>query len=115
MGPQFDEAIAKLNHLSSVREQFLIRAELLPADLALVGLYNELREAAFLAVELCRLHAQSGAFPLARTVFEATQQIIVLATEEEYIGVGTRAWLYHLRKEKRVAHYAGRRCRAGLV
>jgi hypothetical protein len=103
---RFDEVLAKLSHLDSVREQFLMRAELLPADLALVGLYNELREAAFLAVELCRLHAQSAAFPLARTVFEATQQIIVLATEEDYIGVGTRAWLYHLRKEKRVAHFA---------
>jgi hypothetical protein len=102
----FDEALAKLNHLDSVRERFLMRAELLPADLAFVGLYNELREAAFLAVELCRLHAQSAAFPLARRVFEATQQIIVLATEEDYLGVGTRAWLYHLRKEKRVAHFA---------
>jgi len=102
----FDEALAKLNHLDSVRERFLMRAELLPADLAFVGLYNELREAAFLAVELCRLHAQSAAFPLARRVFEATQQIIVLGTEEDYLGVGTRAWLYHLRKARRVAHFA---------
>jgi hypothetical protein len=106
MVSHFDEAIAKLNHLSSVRERFLMRAELLPADLALVGLYNELRDAAYLAVELCHLHAQSAAFPLARTVFEATQQIIVLATEDDYLSVGTRAWLYHLRKEKRVAHFA---------
>ncbi len=104
-----DEALPKINHLDSVRERFLIRAELLPADLAFVGLYNELREAAFLAVELCRLHAQSAAFPLARRVFEATQQIIVLATEEDYLGVGARAWLYHLRKERRVAHFAGAR------
>jgi hypothetical protein len=102
----FDEAIAKLNHLSAVRDKVLIRAELLPADLALVGLYNELREAAFQAMELCHLHAQSAAFPLARTVFEATQQIIVLATEDDYVGVGTRAWLYYLRKERRVVYFA---------
>lgn len=102
----FDEAIAKLNHLSSVRERFLIQAELLPADLAIEGLYNQLRDAAFLAVELCRLHAQSAAFPLARTVFEATQQIIVLATEDDYLSVGTRAWLYDLRKKKRVVYFA---------
>ena len=107
MDSLFDEAIAKLNHLSSVRERFLIRAELLPADLALVGLCNELRDAAFLAVELCHLHAQSAAFPLARTVFEATQQIIVLATEDDYLSVGTRAWLYDLRKKKRVVNLAG--------
>ena len=50
MDSPFDEATAKLNHLSSVREKVLIRAELLPADLALVGLYNELRDAAFLTV-----------------------------------------------------------------
>jgi hypothetical protein len=106
MDSSFDEAIAKLNHLSSVREKVLIRAELLPADLALVGLYNELRDAAFLTVELCHLHAQSAAFPMARTVFEATQQLIVLATEDDYLSVGTRAWLYHLRKEKRVAESA---------
>ena len=104
--PQFEEATEKLNHLSSIRERFLIRAELLPADLALVGLYNELRDAAFLAFELCHLHAQPAAFPLARTVFEATQQIIVLATEDNYLGVGTRAWLYHLRKERRIAQLA---------
>lgn len=106
MDSLFDEAIVNLNHLSSVRERFLIRAELLPADLAVVGLYNEVREAAYLVVELCRLHAQSAAFPLARTIFEATQQIIVLATEDYYLNMGTRAWLYHLRKAKRVAHFA---------
>ena len=106
MDSQFDEAIAKINLLGPIREQFQIRAELLPADLAIVGLYTELRESAFLAVELCRLHAQSAAFPLARTVFEATQQLIVLATEDDYLSVGTRAWLYDLRKRKRVAQFA---------
>ena len=32
----FDEALAKLNHLDSIRERLLLRAELLPADLAFV-------------------------------------------------------------------------------
>ena len=106
METEFDAAIAQLSHLNTIRERFLIRAELLPADLALVGLCNELREAAYLAVELCRLHAQPAAFPLARTVFEATQRVIVLATEEDYLSVGVRAWLYDLRKQRKVAAFA---------
>ena len=47
-----------------------------------------------------------GAFSLARTAFEAAQQMIVLATEDDYLGVGTRAWLYHRRKERRIAQFA---------
>jgi len=106
MDPLFDEAISRLSQLDNVRDTFIVRADRLPADLAVLGLCNEIREAAYSAVELCRLHAQSAAFPSARTVFEATQQLIVLATEGDYIGVGTRAWLYHHRKEKRIAQFA---------
>jgi len=102
----FDETIGLLSQLNAVRDQFEIRAELLPADLALVGLYSTLQDAAYSAVELCRLHAQSAAFPMARTTFEATQQIIALATEDDYLGVGTRAWLFHVRKERRIAQFA---------
>jgi hypothetical protein len=32
--------------------------------------------------------------------------MIVLATEDDYIGSGARAWLFHLRKEKRIAQFA---------
>jgi hypothetical protein len=108
MGSLFDEVAAKLTKLGAVRDRFVMRAELLPADLALAGLLNEIRDAAFLATELCHLHAQLAAFPLARKVFEATQQLMVLATEDDYLSVGTRAWLFHRRKEKLVAeHSAG--------
>ena len=106
MDALFDEAISRLSQLDTVRDTFIVRADRLPADLPVVGLCNEIREAAYSAVELCRLHAQSAAFPSARTVFEATLQLIVLATEGDYIGVGTRAWLYHRRKEKRIAQFA---------
>lgn len=106
MDSRFDEANSRLGQLDTVRDRFIVRAERLPADLAVLWLCNEIREAAYSAVELRRLHAQSAAFPSARTVFEATQQLIVLATEDDYVGIGTRAWLYHRRKEKRIAQFA---------
>jgi hypothetical protein len=106
MDSLFEEVISKLNHLSSIRERFVIRAELLPADLAVDGQYNDIREAAFLAVQLCRLHSHSAAFPLARTVFEGAQRLIILTTEEDYLSLGTRAWLYDLRKQKRIVYLA---------
>jgi hypothetical protein len=103
MDPLFDEAISGLWQLDAACDTFVVRADRLPADLAVVGLCNEIREAACSAVELCRLHGQSPAFPSARSVFEATQQLIVLAIDVDYLGVGTRAWLYHPRNS------AGRR------
>ena len=47
-----DEVVRKLEHLEVLRGRFVIRADALPADLVLAGLYNELRDAAFLAAFL---------------------------------------------------------------
>jgi len=60
MDSLFDEVAARLQQLEDVRGQFTIRAEQLAADLALVGLHNELRDATYSAAELCRLRAQSA-------------------------------------------------------
>ncbi len=38
--------------------------------------------------------------------FEAAQRLIILATDDDYERVGTRAWLYYLRKDMRVVHFA---------
>jgi uncharacterized membrane protein len=101
-----DDVTKSLEHLNAVRERFTIRAQLLPADLALVGLYNDLRDAASLVIVLCQIDAPVAAFPLARIVFEATQRIIALATEDDYVRVGTRAWLYYRRKDMRMVGFA---------
>jgi hypothetical protein len=101
-----DEVLRKLEHLELLRGRFEIRADTLPADLTLAGLYNELRDAVFLAVELSNRHIHVAAFPLARMVFEATQRVIALATDDDYVRVGARAWLYYLRKDKRIIHLA---------
>lgn len=101
-----DEVLQRLEHLEQLRGRFVIRAATLPADLVLAGLYDELRDAALLAVELCRQRLHLAAFPMARMVFESTQRLIALATDDDYLRVGVRAWLYYLRKDKRIAHLA---------
>jgi hypothetical protein len=79
-----DLVTSKLERLSALRERFVIRVESLPADLALVGLLDELREAAFSTIQFCHLRKQHAAFPLARMAFEAAQRVIVLATDDDY-------------------------------
>jgi hypothetical protein len=59
MAPLFDEAISRLTQLDTVRNTFVVRADRLPADLAVVGLCYEIREAAHSAVELCRFYVPS--------------------------------------------------------
>jgi hypothetical protein len=101
-----DEVASRLRRLDALRKQFVIRAASLPADFALVGLYNDVYDSASLAADLCEPDIHAAAFPLARTVFEAAQRLIALATDEDYLRTGVRAWLYYLRKDARVAHYA---------
>ena len=96
----------KLDQLKALRQGFVIRAERLAADVAMVGLIDDLLDAAHSAVELSRSGALSSAFPQTRTVFEAAQRVIAVATDDDYLRVGTRAWLYYHRKDKRIVHFA---------
>ncbi len=97
---------ARLEHLNVLRKEFAVYAASLPADLALAGLVDALLDAAKAAVQLCNANAPVVAFPLARIVFEAAQRVIVLATADDYVRVGTRAWLYYQRKDMRLARFA---------
>jgi hypothetical protein len=106
MDSLLDRVTTQLERLSELRVRFAIRIESLPADLTLLGLLDELREAAFSAIQLCHLLEQQAAFPLARLAFEAAQRIIVLATEDDYARVGARAWLYYLRKDMKIVQFA---------
>lgn len=106
MNSDFDAVALKLEHLNYMREAFVMRAALLPADLALLGLLDDTLDAASTVVQLCRDNRPITAFPLARRAFEATQRVIVLATEEDYVRVGTRAWLYCVRKDMRIVKFA---------
>jgi hypothetical protein len=93
-----DEVAVSLKALTALRVQFEIRADLLPADLALAGLIDDLLSASQAAVDLVE-HSTRTAYPLVRTAFEAAQRIVVLATDDNYLSTGTRAWLYYQRKD----------------
>ena len=41
-------------------------------------------------------------YPLVRTAFEAAQRIVALASDDDYLRVGTRAWLYYQHQDASV-------------
>jgi hypothetical protein len=95
------DAAGSLNTLAALRSQFEIRAELLPADLALAGLLDDIVDASQAAIELA-VRSTRTAYPLVRTAFEAAQRIVALATDDDYLSTGTRAWLYYQHKDAAV-------------
>ncbi len=92
----------RLEQLSALGDRLVIRADHLPADLALLGLLEDLRGAASAVLALSENAPSFATYPLARTAFEATQRIIALATDDDYLRTGTRAWLYYHRKDARI-------------
>jgi hypothetical protein len=95
-----DQGASKsLERLKVRRQELTIRAESLPADLALLGLVDDLLGAAAAAIALAADESLTVVYPLTRIAFEAAQRIIVLATDDDYLTVGTRAWLYYHRRD----------------
>ena len=92
----------RLDELSALSQRLVIRADHLPADLALLGLLEDLRGAASAVLALSDGAPSLATYPLTRTAFEAAQRIIALATEDDYVPAGTRAWLYYHRKDMRI-------------
>jgi hypothetical protein len=78
-----------LERLSALGQRLVIRANHLPADLALLGLLEDLRGAASAVLALSESAPSFTIYPLTRTVFEATQRIIALATDDDYLRAGT--------------------------
>jgi hypothetical protein len=97
-----DEGYAtQLSKLAALREQFEIRADSLPADVALAGLVDDLLDASSACIEWAE-RSTRVCYPLVRTAFEAAQRIVALATDDDYLRVGTRAWLYYQHKDASV-------------
>jgi hypothetical protein len=92
---------ALLSELGTLRKQFEIRADFLPGDLALTGLLDDLLDASAAAIEFAD-RSPRVVYPLVRTAFEAAQRIVALATDDDYLRTGTRAWLYYQRKDASV-------------
>lgn len=91
----------QLSKLKTLRGWFEIRADSLPADLALTGLLEDLLDASSAAIEIAE-QSTRAVFPLVRAAFEAAQRIVALATDDDYLRVGTRAWLYYQQKDASV-------------
>ena len=91
----------RLSEIADLRNRLEIRADLLPADLALTGLLDDLIEVSTAAIELAE-QSTRAVYPLVRTAFESAQRIVALATDDDYLRVGTRAWLYYQRKDAAV-------------
>lgn len=68
----------------------------LVADMALVGFAIDVVESAEAAVYLSRTNLPRRAFPNIRAAFESAQQVVLLATDNDYEFAGARAWVHYL-------------------
>jgi len=92
---------SEFERIRALRQRLRIRADSLPADLALAGLLDDL-VATVATVLTLPTESTSVLYPLARIAFEDAQRIVALATDDDYLRVGTRAWLYYQRKDSSV-------------
>lgn len=89
--------IVKLRELRGIHG---FRAETLVPDLAFVGLVDDTIDATEEALQLLRGPRPHRAYAMVRVAFEAAQRLLVLATADDYIHLGTRAWLYYVGKDE---------------
>ncbi|OGU10273.1 MAG: hypothetical protein A2075_21745 [Geobacteraceae bacterium GWC2_58_44] len=93
--------IAKpLMHLKELRTLHGFRAETLAPDLAFIGLVDDVIDATEEALDLVAGPRPHRAYAMVRVAFEAAQRLIVLATSDDYVHLGTRAWLYYVGKDE---------------
>src|SRR5262245_50743735 len=85
--------------LRQYRSQHGFRAKTLLPDLALIGLTDDLTDAADTALELVESTRPYRAYMMARVAFEAAQRLLVLGTAADYVTLGTRAWVYYQEKD----------------
>jgi hypothetical protein len=95
-----DKIAESLDKLRRLREKHGFRAETLIPDLALIGLADDVIDAAEEALNLVTGPRPHRAWAMVRIAFEAAQRLIVLATDDHYIELGTRAWLYYVGKDE---------------
>ena len=89
----------KLERLRSLRVEHGIRAETLIPDLAFIGLVDDVLDATETAMELLDSSRPYRAYAMVRVAFEACQRVLVIATADDYVGTGTRAWIYYAAKD----------------
>lgn len=95
------ERVAKLHTtLREVRALHGFRAETLVPDLAFIGLVDDTLDATEEALQMVTGPRPHRAYAMVRVAYEAAQRLLVLATAEEYVHIGARAWLYYVDKDE---------------
>src|SRR5919197_3447056 len=89
-----------LQSLRQLRSMHGFRAETLVPDLAFIGLVDDTIEATEEALQLVVGPRPHRAYAMVRVAFEAAQRLLVLATTQDYVRLGTRAWLYYVGKDQ---------------
>lgn len=89
-----------IDGLRRLRQHHGVRAATLLPDLALIGLVDDTIDAAETALDLLEGPRPYRAYAMVRVAFEAAQRLLVLATSDEYLHLGTRAWLYYQGKDE---------------
>jgi len=92
--------IGRLDQLRKLRSLHGFRAETLVPDLAFIGLVDDVLDASEEALNLIAGPRPYRAYAMVRIAFEAAQRLLVLATADDYVHLGTRAWLYYVGKDE---------------
>lgn len=88
-----------LEAVQQLRTQHGFRAETLVPDIAFIGLIDDCIDAGQTAIQLLESPQPYRAYSMLRVAFEATQRLLLLATNPDYMCLGTRAWLYYNKKD----------------
>jgi hypothetical protein len=92
-----------LQRLRKARSKHGFRAETLVPDLAFIGLVDDCIDAAEEGLALVTGKRPHRGYAMARAAFEAAQRLLILATSDDYVALGTRAWLYYVGKDERLS------------
>lgn len=84
----------QIRELNEEIDRFQWRVGTLPADLVLLGLATDVIETAAAVQQVSQSRMPHKAYANGRLAFEGAQNLLVLATHENYAEAGTRAWVY---------------------
>jgi hypothetical protein len=95
-----EDFVTAMEELGDIVKSFKFSGKALLADIVLMGFISDVWECALSVHQLSQTEFPHRAFPLIRTAFEATQQSMVLVTQENYTEAGIKACLYFLNKDR---------------
>src|SRR4051812_25070197 len=84
-----------LDRLEDVKKYFHYTPASILGDCVLISYINEVSNSASITELLVQTPMPHKAFPIARAAFEAVQLATLLVTQEDYVTMGTAAWLYY--------------------